>query len=793
MKRMHLICTAHVDPIWQWTWDEGISAALATFKSACDLADEFDYIFCHNESLLYEAVEKNCPQLFERIKKLVAKGKWKITGGWYVQPDCLMPSGESFIRQIKTGEKYFMEKFGVKPEIATNFDSFGHSRGLVQILAKNGYKGYIHCRPHVWDNIKYPQGRFWKWTADTGESVIITRQQSYGSVMGKFVEKLDFDMKSAGDIDYCLWGVGNHGGGPSRKDLRDIQNLIESGVPLEHSLPEALFSDDIKIDAEIKQSLVTCMAGCYSSMAKIKQSHREAENLLYSTEKMLAVASLSGYKPDLTALYDAQKRLLLSEFHDVLPGSCIEQGEKEGLELLSACKKVVKDYRTNAFMYLTMNQPVAKEGEFPVYVFNPNPYEVTVPVETEYMLVDQNWSLEFMYQTKVYCGEKQIECQEIKEESTLNLDWRKKVVFNATLKPLGVTRFSIFTEKVKYEEKYVSPAKQANVSEFLKGSALLGELTLETYKDNADPWGMDKEDLRGIGKDPVPFRRMTESECREFIAVEKAIPTEHIIEDGDVYTALEGFYTNGKTNAVIEYKKYKEHDYTDVKVTVEFTEKNKCIKLKIPVPKGVCVGDGPFIIEEKPKDSELTFQKWFGVKNQDGVYAVINDGIYAGKEEDGYLYLTLLRGAGYCMHPLSKDENGGDEKRILYPINRYMPRIDNGRYVFNLRFAKGNQTEITALAEAFNQKPYAVNVFPIGGGVTHPEIKVDKNVCIPTFKIGENGGYIARLYNPSDKPTTANLYIDGKVAVAVDFKRGEIKTVIINGEKVEVISNDTPV
>ena len=302
MKRMHLICNAHIDPIWQWTWDEGISAALATFKSACDLADEFDYIFCHNESLVYEAVEKNCPQLFERIKELVKKGKWKITGGWYIQPDCLMPSGESIIRQIKTGQKYFMEKFGAKPEIATNYDSFGHSRGLVQILAKNGYKGYLFCRPHVWDNMEYPEGRFWKWTADTGENIIIARQQSYGSEMGKVTEKIDFDMKKAADIDYCLWGVGNHGGGPSRKDLRDIIALVENGVPLVHSYPEALFSDDIKIDAEIKKSLVTCMAGCYSSMAKVKQSHREAENLLYSTEKMLAVASLAGYKPDLTAL-----------------------------------------------------------------------------------------------------------------------------------------------------------------------------------------------------------------------------------------------------------------------------------------------------------------------------------------------------------------------------------------------------------------------------------------------------------------------------------------------------------
>ena len=133
--------------MWQWTWDEGISAALATFKSACDLAEEFDYIFCHNESLLYEAVEKNCPELFERIKKLVTAGKWKITGGWYLQPDCLMPNGESIVRQIKVGHKYFKEKFGVIPEIATNYDSFGHSIGLVQILKKCGYKGYVAFRP----------------------------------------------------------------------------------------------------------------------------------------------------------------------------------------------------------------------------------------------------------------------------------------------------------------------------------------------------------------------------------------------------------------------------------------------------------------------------------------------------------------------------------------------------------------------------------------------------------------------------------------------------------------------
>lgn len=83
MKKLHLICNSHIDIIWQWTWDEGISSAIATFKSAADLAEEFDYIFCHNESMLYEVIEEAAPDLFKRIQGLVKQGKWKITGGWY--------------------------------------------------------------------------------------------------------------------------------------------------------------------------------------------------------------------------------------------------------------------------------------------------------------------------------------------------------------------------------------------------------------------------------------------------------------------------------------------------------------------------------------------------------------------------------------------------------------------------------------------------------------------------------------------------------------------------------------
>lgn len=108
-NRLHLICNAHVDPVWQWTRDEGIAAALSTFESAVRLSKQYDYIFCHNEAFLYEYVEEYSPELFSEIKRLIAAGKWHIMGGWYLQPDCNMPSGESIIRQIEMGREYFFQ------------------------------------------------------------------------------------------------------------------------------------------------------------------------------------------------------------------------------------------------------------------------------------------------------------------------------------------------------------------------------------------------------------------------------------------------------------------------------------------------------------------------------------------------------------------------------------------------------------------------------------------------------------------------------------------------------------
>lgn len=805
MKKLHLICNAHLDPIWQWTWDEGISAAISTFKSAADLADEFDYIFCHNESLLYEAIEKYAPDLFERIREHVKSGKWHITGGWYLQPDCLMPAGETLVRQIAVGKKYFMEKFGVEPEVAVNYDSFGHSVGLVQILAKNGYNGYIHWRPIGGEQFDYPS-KFYRWVGPDGSFINSANEpNSYGSRLGQVVDKIQPYLDGTAyslshgktpakadevDVDFVLWGVGNHGGGPSRKDLREISELAGFGENVIHSTPEQIFVDkDLYIGGEVNRSLVTCMPGCYSSMAKVKQGFRRCENMFYGTEKMLSVMALGGGRVDFNELEVAQKRMLLATFHDILPGSSVEEAEREGLVLVNSAERTLRDFRTQAFLHLCVNEPVAATGEFPVFVFNYMASEVETAIEVEFMLADQNWREDVCFVPHIYDMDgNELVCQQIKEESTLNLDWRKKIVFIAKLKPLAITRFSIRPIETPAFARKSKPV--ASLLDALAVSKLLSApAAFEMYNDSGDPWAMSKDELVTLGTDPREFNMMSPEQCGALFGINGSREPVRMVEYGDVYDAVEACYTLDNSNAVVQYKLYKNMPFVDMKVTVEFAEKNKLVRLKLPIPAdmagAVAVGDGPYVWEKKPTSGELVFQKWLGVMRDDGqIYAVINNGVYAGKIEGGYIYLTLLRGVGYCFHPIADRE--------LYPTDRYLPRIDSGRYVYDLRIFRGNVSEVSAMAELFNQLPYAVNVFPVGGKQKPKvDLSVDGNVITSVIHPRNDGGFAMRIYNPADnsEPFTVH-YGDGSVSDVASAR--EVVSVIYSGGSFTVHHDSMP-
>ena len=300
MKKFHLISNAHIDPVWQWEWEEGAAAAVSTFRCAASFCREFDgYIFCHNESLIYRWIEEYEPSLFDEIQELVKLGKWHIMGGWHVQPDCNLPSGEAFARQIAEGRKYFKEKFGKAPTTAINFDPFGHTRGLVQIMAKSGYDSYLFCRPGA-DQCALPDETF-TWVGYDGSKITGQRAaEGYGSGLGQALNAIRSveGRDTKGRPNFRLWGVGDHGGGPSRQDISAINEYIrecrEKGIEVLHSTPEDYFADVRAYLAEKgetlpehKGDLNLWAPGCYTSQVLIKQKYRQTENMLFSTERCM--------------------------------------------------------------------------------------------------------------------------------------------------------------------------------------------------------------------------------------------------------------------------------------------------------------------------------------------------------------------------------------------------------------------------------------------------------------------------------------------------------------------------
>ncbi len=790
MKEVHLICNAHLDPIWQWEWEEGAASALSTFKAAADLADEFDYIFCHNEVTLYKYIEEYAPALFARIKELIKKGKWHIMGGWYLQPDVNMPNGESIVRQIQHGKRYFREKFGVFPKTAIGLDAFGHSVGLVQIIRKCGQEGYIYCRE---GSDELPFGQF-IWQGLDGSEIKAVHSRGYNTGLGKATEKINRIMNDEDETDdfmMILWGVGNHGGGPSRKDLREIGELIEkSEVPVMHSTPDEFFARINPANRHDK-SLRISMPGCYTSMSGVKSRHALFESMLAITEKMCSVAAMRGLieYPE-KELDDAVEDLLNSQFHDVLPGTSIKAGEENGIRLLEHGMLSLNRLRARAYFALTSAQKKASEGEYPILVFNPHPYEWETEFECELTLADQNWSEEIVSSFRVYdeSGNK-VPVQFIKEESNLNLDWRKRFVIRSKLAPLSVSRFSLYADFVPVEIKPELPAdcdvifdadgKHVEIDgktgflnsyridgvEYIKGKAFCPFM----YEDNADPWGMDDSQLEAMGKNPEPFTLMQTPD-----GVFEGMKPVQIIEDGDIYLGVECFFKKDNTRIRVEYDIYKTNPYIDIKVDVFAGDINKLIKLSLPIAiDGDYIGQTCFGTEPLYMDGrECVSQRFSAVRNSKKCLALINDVAYGSSFRDNELSVSLIRTATYCAHPICDRE--------LIPTDRFVKKIDMSERNFCFRLTVANENELERLTAEFCQKPYACNVFPIerDGDMSDFNIDIsDKDIVLVTMKkrYGSDS-FVIRLLNNSPESKSAILTLNG-TSTNLTFGKYEAKTV----------------
>ncbi len=313
---------AHLDPVWLWKWPEGLSEVLATCHSAIQRIQETpDFVFTRSSAVVYEWIEEVDPALFAGIKKYVNKGNWNIVGGWWVQSDVNLPSGESFVRQCLYGKKYFREKFGIHVKTAYNVDSFGHNASLPQILKKAGFENYLFLRPDL-NEKKIDVPLFW-WESADGSRILTCRTCHYGhwynsNVDENTVRRVIENIPSGQNIGLHLYGVGDHGGGPTKEHIAAIIELNKrKDMPnMKFSSPQAFFDAVRKSGVRfpvLKDELQHHASGCYAAGAKIKEYNRQCENALITAEKFSSILCMlnNDFKYPKEQLDTAWKRLLL--------------------------------------------------------------------------------------------------------------------------------------------------------------------------------------------------------------------------------------------------------------------------------------------------------------------------------------------------------------------------------------------------------------------------------------------------------------------------------------------------
>lgn len=824
-QKCFLICNAHLDPVWLWTWEEGLVEAISTFRVAADFCDQYPgFVFNHNESLLYEWVERNDQELFRRIQKHVRAGRWHIAGGAFIQPDLVAASGESVIRHFLIGKDYFQKKFRKEPATAYNFDTFGHPQGLIQILQGCGIDSYIFCRPNA-EALKLPVGAF-RWRHASGAEIVARRSDDHYLTQGYLLQnmledKWDEHYRSEGDF-FFLWGLGNHGGGPSHTEYTDLRKLPDLLPHLEfiEATPEQFFAHTLhergrKNLPVVEGDFKPCMEGCYTSMQALKMRHRRVENVMATVETYAAMAWWRKQREYPSKdLEVAWKDLLFSEFHDLVTGSGTEKVEQDGHTLLGHAEEILRRRRAELLIALLRDEPLAERNETPIFVFNPHTWEVTQEVEIDFG-IDRQFGPDGVVRRLLKDGV-EVEAQfEKPDENLWNMywgEWRSRAVFLATIPPLSYQRFDSDYTPVKPENirRWKTPAlpKKGNLivktdslevtinvrSGLLDGVVCEGNVVLgkrsclpQIFADNNHSWVTPVH-----WRNPVScFELATPKQAAAIIGsahthrnFPEGKPPISILEDGPTRIVVEAILVQGTSYIAQRYVINRKRPIVHVEQTIFWTGHDQMLRLSLQHDDKLdCVqAEKCYSIDDDTRASErggeMDFQHFLRLSGASGAFGVVSHGTHSYCRQSGELRLGILRSPTYATH----EQNIGPEfDRYL---NRYMPRQDQGiRHAkFSLFFGPA-----AATTEAATRTAWECNVtldpfvyFPTrrcpSTGAKAFATTTAANVLAVALKKAEGSdSLVVRLWETGGKNTRFRLTIEGR-SHPLSIKAWQLKT-----------------
>jgi alpha-mannosidase len=390
--RIALTGHAHLDLAWLWPVSETMRKGRRTFASVLSLMERYDdFVFNQSSAQLYEWIETGSPEIFERVTRLVEEGRWEPVGGSWVESDCQIPSGESMVRQILYGQRYFEEKFGRRSRVAWLPDAFGFSPALPQLLRGAGMEGFFTYKLNWSETNEFPYDLY-EWEGIDGSTVIahdfenpgqdyngnITPQDLYGTWR-------NFEGKRHHPESLFSFGWGDGGGGPSEQMLENYARLKSfPAMPRLRMAQVDEFFESLPREGLPRwtgELYLELHRGTLTTQARVKKLNREAEHRLLEAEALATLAALHGGEYQREELETAWKALLLNQFHDILPGTSIGEVYNVTHEELGDVVRKARKLRDRA-----LSPPLEVPAEPALLVanvsLNPRPLSVLLDAET---------------------------------------------------------------------------------------------------------------------------------------------------------------------------------------------------------------------------------------------------------------------------------------------------------------------------------------------------------------------------------------------------------------------------
>ncbi len=730
---------AHMDIAWLWPLKETIRKSARTFSNMLNLMEDYpEMTFMQSEPILCQMIEDHYPDLLPRVKAAVARGAWQPNGGMWVESDCNIPSGESFVRQFLEGRKKTMELFGYAGDTLWLPDVFGYMPSLPQIMKGCGIEYFVTAKLNGNDTNPFPHATF-DWEGIDGTRVfahrLVCQQRGYNAHVTPSTHKDCWDhvtRKELQDRTLSAVGYGDGGGGVTRemceyaRRMADLEGCVKTGWVNVSAFLRELRDSTPGRPRWVGEMYFEEHRGTYTTQARAKRYNRKLEFLLREVEMLYAMDPGAGLIYPAEALQRCWRTLLTNQFHDILAGSSIRTVHETAEAEYAAMEEELTGLKTRALHALSPAHDATGDG-VPVVVFNSLPWTRTETIE-----------ISGVHGQAVDSTGAALPTQALGDGGPLAVQ--------VTLPPLSLTPLAVrgaikgipspfvladdvldtpvYTVHFDAAGKMVRLYDKAAQREVVQAGRKLNDLyTAEDIPTDLDAWNIDRF-------------------YRDQIQPEDRLMSREVTADGPLMFVLTSRYAIGERSTLVQDMIFHaDSRRIDFRTEVDWQETHRLLKtgFAVDVHAETCRGEIQFGHIQRPLHANTSFEqarfevcahKWMDISEGDYGVALLNDCKYGHDVLDDMLSLTLLRSAW------APDE-----------------LADKGRHVFIYALLphEGGFAAETVVREAYQLNVPATTVTaPAGAGragspsfctVSNP------NVVLETIKKAEEGDAIVlRLY-----------------------------------------------